>query len=291
MDLLLILGLCSLAAAKVTLQSRFAKGHLRSTADAAVYNGLVFAAAAVVATLLSLGSLHAMTWQVMLFGAVSGVLNSTFQMTYTTALSRGPVSLTVLINNFSMLVPTLVSAVLYQETLHRWQWLGMVLICLSLLMSATPKGDAAAGKGWFMLTVATFVTNGWASVWQKIFATGSGSDETACFVVVAHAVSALCCGAMCGVRRLKSGPRPPFAKPGHVAAAAAAIGGILGVFQLLNTYAISRIDGAFFFPVFNGCSTVILFLIGVILYRERHPLKRWLGAGIGVAAIVLMSVT
>ncbi len=290
MDLLLILGLCLLGFAKVTLQSRFAKGHLRNTADTVVYNGLVFVAASAVATLLSLGSVHAMTWRTVLFGVVSGVMNIAFQMTYTTALSRGPISLTVLISSFSMLVPTLLSVVMFNERLGLWRIVGIGCICVSLVMSVNQKGDAIAKKGWFILAMATFLINGCAGAWQKVFATGSNSDETTCFTVVAHVSSALCAGVMWLGHRVKKGPREPFRKRGSVVAAAGAIGAILGVFQLLNTSAISKIDGAFFFPVYNGSSTVTLFILGIMLYRERYPIKQWLGAGIGLAAIVMMSV-
>ena len=113
MNFLIILLLCTLATAKVVLQSRFGKKNLIANSDNVLFNVIVFFTAAMI-FLEDIPKASFSTW---IFASTFAILTVIFQLTYTKALSVGNVSLTVMAVNLSMLFPSLVSVIFYDERL------------------------------------------------------------------------------------------------------------------------------------------------------------------------------
>ncbi len=117
MNELVQFGITSLAAAlacmKVTLQGRASRGYVRTLTDSLWFNTLMFVAIAILfAAFFPMGGLDR---TVLVFGAILGVNTVVGQTCYAFALNNGPVSLTVLIANFSILISALSSAVFFRE--------------------------------------------------------------------------------------------------------------------------------------------------------------------------------
>ena len=69
----------------------------------------------------------------------------------------------------------------------------------------------------------------------------------------------------------------------------AAVGIILALFQWLNTYAISTMDGAFLFPLYSGGSILLSTLVGVTLFRDRLTARQRVSLFVGIVAVILMN--
>ena len=76
MEILIILFLCVAATAKVTIQSRFAKLHVQTAADAVLFNGLIFMCAAVI---FSYGLFNC-SLETILYGSLFGLFAVIFQV-------------------------------------------------------------------------------------------------------------------------------------------------------------------------------------------------------------------
>ena len=64
----------------------------------------------------------------------------------------------------------------------------------------------------------------------------------------------------------------------------------LGVFQLVNTYAVKVTDGTLYYPAFSGGSNITMTIIGVILFKDKLTKKQWCGVATGITAVILMSL-
>lgn len=145
LNLTIILILCVLATAKVTLQGLFAKKNIRSFSDGIFFNGLIFFFSAL------LFFKNALNFQpsIVLFGCVFGILTVLFQLCYIKAMSCGNVSLTVLIVNLSMMIPLTVSVFFYNEPISTLRFVGILLTIVSLTLNTDIKEKSAAFQKWF----------------------------------------------------------------------------------------------------------------------------------------------
>lgn len=285
---LLIVLLCVMASAKITVQGTFAKKIVRNQADAMLYNGMIFCACA----LLYLPGLltSPVSWTSVLFGAAMGLLSVVFQWTYIQAMSSGTVSLTVLINNFAMLMPILVSAFVYGEPFGFTRILGTVLMIVSCAMDVKLDKGEKTDKRWLVLTFFTFLSNGMIAVVQKVFTKTAHAAEISGFVGSSYIMATLAAALFLWFFA-KRGIRRSFAIRPAIPLSAVAVGILLSAFQAVNTYANTRIDGTLLFPTYNGGVTLALAVIGMVFFREKLSDRKKLGLLVGIIAIVLMSIS
>ncbi len=288
MKYLLIPLLSILAASKVTLQSRFSKRKNKNAADNLFFNGIVFSAVALLfspALLIVRTSLD--TW---LYGMLMGALSVAFQFFYLAAFSKGKVSLTVILNNFSMLIPMTVSLFLFDEPFGALQIVGTLLALASIVLNtAKDKNETGAGKNrtaWLIFTLIVFLSNGMGTVSQKIYSMRVETLQPFNYVAVTYLTAALLCFF---IFFLSGGPRRRTPnKPAPILGAGLLVAVFLGSFQCLNTYAAAMIEGTVLYSTYNLGVALLLVLIGRTLFKERLTRKQTVGATLGIVSIVLM---
>ncbi len=288
MNILLILLLCFLATAKVSMQSAFGKRHVKSFSDTLLFIGLIF----VFSAALFLPYMVTASAEAVLYGAVFGLLTVVFQLAYTKALATGRVSLTVMFCNFSMVTPVLFSYFMYGERLSHFGICGMLLTAISFVVGADLKGTAGEKekpkKAWLWFLALTFAANGGLMVTQKVFASSGGTDGQA-FVAVSYVTAAavtLSIYAVCRIKRMERSYRMRPRLLLHIAL----IGAVLGIFQAVNTYAVATVPAGILFPSYSGGCIVLSALAGVFFFHDRLQAKQILSIAAGTVAIVLMNI-
>lgn len=290
MAYLLISLLCVLAATKVTLQSRFSKTQNRSVTDSVFYNGIMFLT---VATLFCPWLMaNGATVTTIVFGVLMGILSVAFQLLYLCAFSKGKMSLTVILNNFSMIIPMAVSLLAFDEPFGLAKAAGTVLALVSfcLIVAREKRGQETEGKNgaaWLILTLLVFLVNGLISVNQKLYAESVDNLQVFEFVAVSYITAAALSFLILGVLGMRE-KRFPASGGKNVILSACLVGLVLGVFQALNTYAASVIPGTVLYSTYNCGTSVLLCVIGRLLFREKLSKKQYIGVTIGIAAIVCL---
>ena len=71
---------------------------------------------------------------------------------------------------------------------------------------------------------------------------------------------------------------------------AVAVGIVLAIFQWLNTYAISIMDGSFLFPIYSGGSIILSTLVGILFFKDRLTKRQKTSIALGVIAVVIMNL-
>lgn len=293
LQLLLMVVLAVFACTKVTLQGRVSRGYIRNEQDSILYNALFFTGVAVFLLLLFPQSVP--TRDLVLLASASAIVTTFFQVLYTVTLNAGPVSLTVLICNFSVLLVTTFSVVVFKEKLYYSQIGGIACLIVSMILNTDRSGnEKKGGKKWLILALVTMLVNGMGTCLQKSFYLTEASkveNSSNTYLSVMYAVAAVFAFLLYFVytRAIKK-ENSSFGFNLHVIGYAFLIGLVLAVYQKMNMFGIEHIDGTFFYPTFSGMQSVIMTAIGVVLFKDRLSRRQWVGVLFGILSIVLMNL-
>ena len=290
---LLIVLITLFASAKVTLQGRACRKYVRNTQDSVLYNILFFASVAV--ALCVLFPMAAPDKSTVLLAAAASIANVAYQVLYSVSLTIGPVSLTVLIVNFSVLIPTAMSFLAFGEKMYYTQLLGIAFLIISMLLSVNKtEGERKASKKWLIFTIIALICTGTTSSVQKLFykteaSTVANSDIT--LLVFIYVFSTLLALAVyifnfCTGKKEKS----TFWFSKNVLFYAIGVGVIIAVFQKLYMFCSENIDGSFMFPTYTGLQSVSMSVIGIVLFKDRLTLRQKLGVLCGVISVAAMNL-
>lgn len=293
LQFLLLVLVSVFACAKVTLQGSMSRKHIRTVSDTLWFNVLLFACIALLfAVLFPVGKLDA---TILIFGVTAGATTVVAQSFYAFAFNTGPVSLTVLIANFSILISTLFCAFAFNEKLYLSQSIGIVCLIVCMILSRSRNdGDARASRRWLIYSLLVMCAFGIGNSVQKIFwitESSKAPNSEITLLVVMYSAAALLAFVIYAVlaftgKRQKSGLG--FQKPvlGYVLG----IGASLCAFQKSSMFAMANIDGTFYFPTLSGLQTLWVTVIGVLFFHDRLSRKQKLGVAFGVACVALMNV-
>ena len=284
------------AAIKVTLQSAACRKHIRNSRDSLMYNAMFFTAIAIFLSLTL--KMQIPTAEILVWTAIMAIGTVLFQVSYSVALTEGPVSITVLIINFAVVIPTVVSAVVFREDLFISQVLGVIclLIPFPLSMKEGSHNQKKASKKWLLLTVAALIADSGVMTLQKLFrltdsynkAPEPASNTFLLFVYIFSIILALAVYFVKG--KISPDEKRTFRFGKSVILFATAMGLDLAIFQKVYMTANMRIPGSFFFPTFSGMSSVLMTVIGILLFGDRLNKRQWLGVIFGIAAVVLLNI-
>lgn len=285
MDIIIISILCLLAAVKVTLQGGFAKKNIRSFSDGVFFNGAIF----FFSSFVFLKDALTFNLPTFLFGAAFGILSLIFQLCYIKAMSFGNVSITVLIVNLSMIIPIATSVLCFGEKLGVLRTIGILLTVVALVLNVSKGGKSTDFKKWLFLSLAASLANGGLAIILQLFGKSEWSDQNKAFVAWNYIVAAIVSFILYGILKLRGNGITFKLKP-SVFGIALCVGIILGVFQALNAYAVSTIDGTLYFPTYNGGALVLSGIAGVLLLKDKFKLNQLISLLVGIVAIVLMNI-
>ena len=279
---------------KVTVQGRCSRNYIKNTQDSVLYNMMFFASVAVAISVAL--PLAVPTGTTLWIAALNSITNMSFQVLYTVALTIGPVSLTVLIINFSVLVPTAMSFLLLGESFYFTQMLGIVCLLVSMILSVNKsENEQKASKKWLILTVACMLVNGAGGCIQKLFyqtetaKTVPNSDNTyLVFIYIFSAILALAVYLFCAHTGKKEKSTYWFSK--NVLFYAMAVGVIIAVFQKCYMMGNKLIPGSIMFPTYYGLQSLGMSFIGIIIFKDRLSLKQKIGILFGIVSIALMNL-
>lgn len=292
-----------LATTKITLQSAACRKHIRNSQDSILYNTLFFASVALFLSLtLTMGNPNA---EILLWAFMIAAMTVMFQVMYSIALAEGPVSITVLIINFSVVLPTIISAIVFKERIFISQIIGLacLLISFPLSMKESHDGEKKASGKWFIITIITLIANSLGTTLVKLFkltdsyinqpqGTDFASNTLLLFIYIFGSSLAL---TVYYFRRMfgskeHGANKHTFRLGKSVLLFASGMGLVLAVYQKCNITANMKIDGSILFPTYSGLSSVIMTAVGIILFGDRLNKRQWLGIIFGIFAVVLLNI-
>lgn len=283
MQYLIVFALCFLSCAKLNFQGAFAKKSVTNPADALKFNIFIF----VFSALLFSGYIFGCSTEVWIYGVFAAVFAVGYQITYTSALSSGNVSLTVLIMNFSMVLSVLASYFIFGDTITTMRILGTMIAIASFVVCCKTDVCDNLNKKWLLFAILSmfFATGG--NLVNKAFGASVYKAENFAYISSMYILSAVFSIIIYPVMTRKE--KPTFKINFSMFKFAFLAGICLATYQLTYTYALSTIDGTFLFPAQTGGQIIMSTLSGVLIFKDKFTKRQITGLVLGIIALVIMN--
>lgn len=241
-------------------------------------------------------------WLALLFGAVVCLQ----QLTLLLALSKGPLSYTMVIVAMSTLITALSGVLFWHEHLRAVQLVGIVLMVLCLVLSVKRESKKSGESGgrrlsavWLLLALLAMAFNGGVGILQKTHQSSAHKAELPAFLFVAFAfcaVFSVLCYLFLTIRargkRQETGAEESTAHSPRLSRNLIVLfllsGVCVALCHCINLYLSGVVAAAVFFPIVNGGALMLTTLASLFLFHERLSLTQWLGLAFGAVATLLL---
>ena len=230
----------------------------------------------------------AMAWAA-LFGLLFDVTVSLIVLT----ISRGPLGMSNLSIDMSVVVSVLFAALVWREPITPLRGAALLILLAVLCALALPEGreDNAVRLGWLILALVTMLFNGSLSVVQKAAFMGFPALSSTDFTFWSVAFGAAICLVMTAILKLfaraRFAPGEPVKK---LPLYAAGVGFGTAMAYYFQNWALTTTESIVVFPVVVGLNVAGLMAAAILFFGERLGLRKAVAFVMGLVGIVLLSM-
>ncbi|MBQ8202962.1 MAG: EamA family transporter [Clostridia bacterium] len=216
-----------------------------------------------------------------IFGIIYGVVQALFLFFKMRAMSTGPISITSVVCNCSMLITTLFGIFVYDEKSSVLQIIGLVAILASVILCADPKSDMKMTFKWAIYCLFYFLFCAAVGIVFKVFGKTEGNGSNMIIVSAVTMVVLLLILSLATKEKFSLSKKQAFY---------AVLAGILSCcYNRFNLILTANLPSVVFFPIFNGTLVLFCTVVGAVIYKEKFSKMQLAGVIIGIVAIVLLS--
>lgn len=284
---LILVPLTILAVGKVLLQRMISHAYLKNTTDSALYNLIIFGSMAVLYFVF--GGFRLPALHILPYGALYGLMMAGFQIFYTLALQRGPVSHTALIVTFNLAFAISFGILYCGEQMTILHIMGLLCIFLSLVLAIDFKQTKQHKFDiiWFLMSLAAMSMNGIAAIILKLQKL-SYPDEDMGMLLSAYVSGALFLYLIIRYfTNVRKQPRMMLLNSTRLFLILSC-SLILGAYLLLYSIGAGMISSVVFFPVVNIAPTTVISLLGIFVFRDNLTRQQLFSLIFGIAATLLL---
>ncbi len=232
------------------------------------------------------------TEDVIIFGIIYGITQSSFILFKTLAMSTGPVSITTLIGNSSLLISLIVSLVVWGEKIGVFDIIGLLILGAGIFLTNYKKGEKSkSNKLWKYFAIFFFMLAAGVGITFKAFGKYADLSYAGDMLAVSSLVMILFYSVAFCITGFKKGGEELSKKQVLKFMSFAVVGGILScIYNRLNVFLSGNLDAIIFFPVFNGGVIIVSTLLGLIICKEKLTKLQILGISLGVFAICIIGI-
>ena len=210
------------------------------------------------------------------------------------ALLHGPMAKTILINSFSLLIPTLYGIFIQgkdnAEAASPVLIVGIVMLFCSLfLVNYQKKDDGKITLKWILFIALAFLGNGLCSTIQTVKKDYYGNAGNNMFMIVALGMASLIllCASL-SMKEQRNYIGFTIKKGGIIALICGFANGLTNLLTIyLNA---SNVPASVIFPVISGGGLILVFLYAVFIKKERFSFVQYVGYAFGIGALILMNI-
>ncbi len=227
-------------------------------------------------------------------GALLGILFYSSMYLYAITTKKFGIAITTLMTRMSLILPAIVSFLAFGEiiSLAGWCAIAMILVAIYLMVIEPQKGITSGvvnKKAWHIaiLPLLVFIFCGTNDTTIKFVQHNyiESDSENSALTFITY-LSSLIVGLIAYLSRKGNRNQPIKLR--------SVIGGvIMGLINVVNVYslltALSFIDASVAFPTINIVIVVVSVIVGVVAFKERMSMRRWIGIAIAILAIYLIT--
>lgn len=204
------------------------------------------------------------------------------------ALCTGPLSITSLVFQYSLLIPTFYGLIVLDEPLKITLVVGLILLVLSLFLINKKSSDSniTISLPWIIFSLIAFVANGSCATVQKVQQNDFDGRYKSEFMIIAILISvviiftaAIFAEKKTVISSLKKGS-------GLFVICGLANGGT----NLGTMFLAQRMSASVMFPIISACSIIANCAVSIIVYKERLSKVQLVGLILGILAIIAMNL-
>ena len=280
-----------LSALLASLRNVLIKGFSKFSFKSREFFGLqaaIFGVGSLALLIVNLVSFDGFSIYTLLLALIYGVLLLCAQWFYTIALARGKTAICATLYSFGFLIPTLSGAIVWQESISVFGYLGILTVIPVLIISGIGKkgvDSISSSKSYLPPIIIALICSGGLGVVQKIQQKSIYANQTKMFVFLAFAFCFIV--SLVFFLALKRGDTKIAPKN---LASCTLVGVFFATCNILNTYLAGRLDSAIFFPLLNIGSILLSLILGIIIYKERLTKKDLIVLLLSATAIILVNL-
>ena len=253
----------------------------------------------VVAIMALLGGVQALTPEGYLIAFLFGIFFVLTLTTMTLAMNSGHLGITLLIQNSSLMVPTIYGMIAWGEKMTIFKGLGILFILALLALSAGDDTTAAGSmknwnkKKWKLLTGLAFFGDGILGILQGMMSRASADNSSNTFTFWTRIFSIIVAGGLYIFFRMRGENVKLTRDKRDMAMFGGLIAGI-GVgtaggnsFSIL---ALTQLPGLVFFPLRQGGLDLVMWLVGILLYKEKVTRRGLTMLATGLLGLILINL-
>lgn len=202
------------------------------------------------------------------------------------AIGCGPLSVSSLIYQFSLILPTMYGIVFLKESISLWGYMGIFLLFVSLFwVNPQNNNETKPSKGWFIWVSLGFLGNGMCATVQKMQQIAFAGNYKNEFMIVALLLTAI---VMYAIGIMKS--RCPGEDIKNALKYAPLQGIANGALNELVLILAGLLPAAILFPAVLSGGTIITLTVSIVFFRERLSKKQLAGYLLGIISIIALNI-
>lgn len=238
--------------------------------------------------LFAIGGRLEFSSDIILYGSLYAVIQVFFLIFKAKAMSTGPISLTTLFGNMSLVLSTICGAVIWKEEVSLPQICGILLLVISIITCTYQKkqGESKNRKGWIFNCILFFIFAAAVGIIFKAYSkTGGNINNMMLFAAIIMFLLLLVTSFCTGGNSLHN------SKPDRFYILMVIICGIIScLYNRVNIFLSGTMDSIIFFPSFNGGVIILSCLLGIIVFKEKLQKKQVCGMCLGVLSILIIGI-
>ncbi len=223
------------------------------------------------------------------FNAHSAIYSAGFAAAYimsvlgnAKAIESGPLSLSTLILQCSLIIPTVYGFAILKEDISLPAKIGIVLIFLCLVLVNPGGKSGRLPARWYVWVILSFIGNGMCSTVQKMQQLKfDGAYKNEFMITALFAVTLVML--ILGLINKEGGTK-------GIVKYAAVQGASNGALNMLVMILTALLPTAVLFPAVLSGGMIIAFIASVTVFKEKLTLCQYIGYGIGIVSVILCSL-
>jgi Sugar transport protein. len=266
----------------------------RSERDTHLFQGL-FCLIAAISYLAVSGFTYDLSSKSLVFSLLFGIFFASASLFTAVCFACGPMSVTGVITNASVIIPVLYGCIALREAITPWQIAGCVLLAATFIISATNTDDNSKNKKanlrWLILVFIAFLSNGITAVLQKEYKLSAPDSGGNMFMAVAYFTAAVTFFVIYAAPR--RGIVKSSVKLGHGALYAlltltAGLGSFIGNGIMLTLSV--KMPASILYPFINGGLCIVISVISCLFFREKLTKQKAAAIAVGLCAVVALNL-
>ncbi len=205
------------------------------------------------------------------------------------ALKTGPVSLTSLILQLSLIAVTVWGFIFWDESITPAVVMGLFFIAVSLWLClySRKNSEEKINKKWILFVLMAFIGNAGCSIVQRTQQTVYKGEHGKMLMVLAVAFSVIVCMVIFLLSD-KKGAKTAIKRSWYLPVLSGSGNALLNL--LVMRLAISSLSPTLIYPVLAIGALCISMLFSLLIFKEKLTWQQWVGIAVGTAGIGILSV-